>query len=102
MKHLGLPALTGLAHGASDAVAGFLVVQVLMLNSQPIVDYVLIYNVLAFGLQPVAGLLLAEPLIVRSEVQPCQTRLFRPTREHRLRGELVHFLRLALPEWLWV
>ncbi len=60
MKQLGLPTLTGLAHGASDAVAGFLVVQVLMLNSQPIVDYVLIYNVLAFGLQPVAGLLLDQ------------------------------------------
>ena len=60
MKQLGLPILTGLAHGTSDAVAGFLVVQVLMLNSQPVVDYVLIYNALAFGLQPVAGLLLDQ------------------------------------------
>jgi FSR family fosmidomycin resistance protein-like MFS transporter len=57
MKQLSLPALTGLAHGVSDAVAGFLVVQVLMLNSLPTVDYILIYNALAFGLQPVAGLL---------------------------------------------
>jgi len=58
MKQLGLPVLTGLAHGVSDAVAGFLVVQVLMLNSLPTVDYILLYNALAFGLQPVAGLLL--------------------------------------------
>ena len=58
MKPLSLPALTGLAHGVSDAVAGFLVVQVLMLNSLPTVDYILLYNALAFGLQPVAGLLL--------------------------------------------
>jgi FSR family fosmidomycin resistance protein-like MFS transporter len=57
MKQLSLPALIGLAHGVSDAVAGFLVVQVLMLNSLPTVDYILIYNALAFGLQPVAGLL---------------------------------------------
>ena len=58
MKQLRLPALTGLAHGVSDAVAGFLVVRVLMLNSPPAVDYILLYNALAFGLQPVAGLLL--------------------------------------------
>ena len=37
MKQLSLPALTGLAHGVSDAVAGFLVVQVLLLNSLPTV-----------------------------------------------------------------
>jgi len=58
MKQLSLPALSGLAHGASDAVAGFLVVQVLKLNSLPTVDYILLYNALAFGLQPVAGLVL--------------------------------------------
>jgi len=58
MKQLSLPALAGLAHGALDAVAGFLVVQVLMLNSLPTVDYILLYNALAFGLQPVAGLVL--------------------------------------------
>lgn len=58
MKQLNLPALTGLAHGVSDAVAGFLVVQVLMLNSLPTVDYILLYNALAFGLQPLAGLVL--------------------------------------------
>ncbi len=58
MKSLSLPALTGLAHGASDAVAGFLVVQVLMLSSLPAIDYILFYNVLAFGLQPVVGLIL--------------------------------------------
>lgn len=58
MKSLSLPALTGLAHGASDAVAGFLVVQVLMLSSHPVVDYILFYNMLAFGLQPVVGLIL--------------------------------------------
>lgn len=58
MKSLSLPALTGLAHGASDAVAGFLVVQVLMLSSLPAVDYILFYNALAFGLQPVVGLIL--------------------------------------------
>jgi len=50
MKQLILPALTGLAHGISDAVAGFLVVQVLLLNSLPTVDYILLYNALAFGL----------------------------------------------------
>ena len=58
MKSLSLPALTGLAHGASDAVAGFLVVQVLMLSSLPAFDYILFYNMLAFGLQPVVGLIL--------------------------------------------
>ncbi len=58
MKQLSLPLLTGLAHGVSDAVAGFLVMQVLMLNSLPAIDYILLYNALAFGLQPVAGLLL--------------------------------------------
>jgi len=57
MKPLSLPMLTGLAHGVSDAVAGFLVVRVLMLNSIPPVDYILLYNALAFGLQPVAGMI---------------------------------------------
>ena len=37
MKQLSLPALTGPAHGVSDTVAGFLVVQVLLLNSLPTV-----------------------------------------------------------------
>ncbi len=32
--------------------------QVLMLNLLPTVDYILLYNALAFGLQPVVGLLL--------------------------------------------
>ncbi len=58
MKELSLPALSGVAHGVSDAVAGFLVVQVLMLSSLPAVDYILFYNALAFGLQPVVGLIL--------------------------------------------
>lgn len=58
MKELSLPALTGVAHGVSDAVAGFLVMQVLMLSSLPAIDYILFYNALAFGLQPVVGLIL--------------------------------------------
>ena len=58
MKSISLPVLTGLAHGVSDAVAGFLVVRVLMLNSIPPVDYILLYNTLAFGLQPVVGMII--------------------------------------------
>jgi FSR family fosmidomycin resistance protein-like MFS transporter len=54
-----LPLLLGLAHGASDAAAGLLVTQVIMLNIAPEgAMLILLYNGLAFGLQPLAGFLL--------------------------------------------
>jgi FSR family fosmidomycin resistance protein-like MFS transporter len=68
MKRPGLPVLLGLAHGASDAAAGFLITQVLVLNLLPAVDYILIYNALAFGLQPAAGLVLDTYKVPRSAV----------------------------------
>ncbi len=68
MKQPGLPALTGLAHGASDAVAGFLIMQVLMLNALPAIDYILLYNALAFGLQPAAALVLDTYKVPRTAV----------------------------------
>jgi len=48
MRQLSLPTLTGPAHSVSDAGAGFLVVQVLLPNSLPTIDYILLYNALAF------------------------------------------------------
>jgi FSR family fosmidomycin resistance protein-like MFS transporter len=58
MRRLLLPATLGLAHGASDGAAG------LMLGALPLTlplpevgALVLLYNLLAFGGQPVAGLL---------------------------------------------
>ena len=54
-----LPLLLGLAHGVSDAAAGLLVMQVIMLDVAPQgAMLILLYNGLAFGLQPLAGLLL--------------------------------------------
>jgi FSR family fosmidomycin resistance protein-like MFS transporter len=54
-----LPLLLGLSHGISDAAAGLLVMQVLMLNIAPEGAFlILLYNGLAFGLQPLAGLIL--------------------------------------------
>ncbi|HXF64915.1 MAG TPA: hypothetical protein VNK95_25030, partial [Caldilineaceae bacterium] len=53
-----LPILLGLAHGVSDGAAGWLLgslVHDLSLNQ--VMLLVLLYNVLAFGAQPVAGLL---------------------------------------------
>lgn len=53
-----LPLLLGLAHGVSDASAGFLVGVTWGLDSPNGVYFILLYNGLAFGLQPVAGLAL--------------------------------------------
>lgn len=58
MPRLALPTLLGLAHGVSDAAAGFLIVQVLQLSVDNGVWLILLYNGLAFGLQPLAGLIL--------------------------------------------
>ena len=55
LRRFSLPGLLGIAHGASDAVAGFLVMQALMLNVEGGGLLILLYNGLAFGLQPVAG-----------------------------------------------
>jgi MFS transporter, FSR family, fosmidomycin resistance protein len=56
---MSLPLLLGLAHGVSDAAAGLLVMQVIMLDIAPQgAMLILLYNGLAFGLQPLAGLLL--------------------------------------------
>lgn len=57
MSGLSLPLLFGLAHGISDSAAGFLVGILLQMNVSPAGDYwIFLYNALAFGLQPVAGL----------------------------------------------
>ncbi len=53
-----LPLLLGLAHGVSDASAGLLVGLLLSSNLPNGALLVLLYNGIAFGLQPVAGLAL--------------------------------------------
>ena len=53
-----LPLLFGLAHGVSDASAGLLVGITWQLSSPGGKYLILLYNGLAFGLQPLAGLLL--------------------------------------------
>jgi MFS transporter, FSR family, fosmidomycin resistance protein len=53
-----LPLLMGLAHGVSDASAGLLVGLLWGANLSNAAAYILLYNGLAFALQPVAGLLL--------------------------------------------
>ncbi len=53
-----LPLLLGLAHGVSDAAAGLLVGLIIQRGSANINFMILQYNLLAFGLQPVAGILL--------------------------------------------
>ena len=53
-----LPLLLGLAHGVSDASAGLLVGLLLSSNLPNGALLVLLYNGVAFGLQPVAGLAL--------------------------------------------
>lgn len=53
-----LPLLFGLAHGVSDASAGLLVGITWQLSSPGAKYLILLYNGLAFGLQPLAGLLL--------------------------------------------
>ena len=53
-----LPLLLGLAHGVSDASAGLLVGITWQLSSPGGKYLILLYNGLAFGLQPLAGLLL--------------------------------------------
>ena len=58
MKRLGFPALLGLAHGVADGTAGLLLgtlSQTILLREAALL--VLIYNLLAFGGQPVAGLI---------------------------------------------
>jgi MFS transporter, FSR family, fosmidomycin resistance protein len=53
-----LALLLGLAHGVSDAAAGLLIVQASTLDTQNALVMVLLYNGLAFGLQPIAGWIL--------------------------------------------
>jgi len=54
---LGLPLILGLAHGVSDASAGLLVGWIIQQQSPGMNSLILLYNLLAFGLQLVAGLL---------------------------------------------
>lgn len=51
-----LPLLLGLAHGASDAAAGLLVGLIIQQRSANMNTQILLYNLLAFGLQPLAGM----------------------------------------------
>lgn len=53
-----LPLLLGLAHGVSDAAAGLLVGLIIQQKLPGMNTQILFYNLLAFGLQPLAGLLL--------------------------------------------
>jgi FSR family fosmidomycin resistance protein-like MFS transporter len=55
---LSLPLLLGLAHGVSDAAAGLLVGLIIQRGSANINFMILQYKLLAFGLQPVVGILL--------------------------------------------
>jgi len=50
--------LLGIAHGVSDAAAGFVVGVLLQMSSPEGGLLIFLYNGLAFGLQPIAGLLL--------------------------------------------
>ena len=58
MKQLGFPSLLGLAHGVADGTAGLLLGTLPGLVSlREAALLVLVYNLLAFGGQPVAGLM---------------------------------------------
>ena len=50
--------LLGIAHGLSDAAAGFAVGVLLQMGSAEAGLQIFLYNGLAFGLQPIAGLVL--------------------------------------------
>jgi FSR family fosmidomycin resistance protein-like MFS transporter len=52
-----LPLLLGLAHGVSDASAGLLIGLIIQQRSPQMNEHILLYNLLAFGLMPLAGLL---------------------------------------------
>ena len=52
-----LPLMLGLGHGVSDAAAGLLVGLIIQNGSAAINTQILFYNLVAFGLQPIAGLL---------------------------------------------
>ena len=52
-----LPLLLGLAHGVSDASAGLLIGLIIQQRSPQMNVHILLYNLLAFGLMPLAGLL---------------------------------------------
>jgi len=52
-----LPFLLGLAHGVSDASAGLLVGTIIQQGLPDTNTLILLYNLLAFGLQPLVGLL---------------------------------------------
>jgi FSR family fosmidomycin resistance protein-like MFS transporter len=52
-----LPVLLGLAHGVSDASAGFLVGLIIQQRSPAMNTLILLYNLLAFGFQPLVGML---------------------------------------------
>jgi FSR family fosmidomycin resistance protein-like MFS transporter len=54
---LVLPLLLGLAHGVSDASAGLLVGRIIQQKSPEVNTLILLYNLLAFALQPFAGML---------------------------------------------
>jgi FSR family fosmidomycin resistance protein-like MFS transporter len=53
-----LPLLLGLAHGVSDASAGLLVGLIIQQRSPEMNTLILLYNLVAFGLQPLAGMLI--------------------------------------------
>jgi len=56
MRRLSLPLLLGLTHGIGDGAAGFLLASLAhTLNLSQVSTLVLLYNVLAFGGQPLAG-----------------------------------------------
>ncbi len=52
-----LPLLLGVGHGLSDASAGLLVGLIIQQGSPAMNMQILLYNLVAFGLQPIAGLL---------------------------------------------
>ena len=52
-----LPVLLGLSHGVSDAAAGLLIGLIIQQKSPGMNAQILLYNLLAFGLQPLAGML---------------------------------------------
>ncbi len=52
-----LPLLLGIGHGLSDASAGLLVGLIIRQRAQDMNAQILLYNLVAFGLQPLAGML---------------------------------------------
>ena len=55
-----LPLILGLGHGVSDAAAGLLVGLIFQQGSNTMNSQILFYNLVAFGLQPIAGLFIDQ------------------------------------------